>query len=463
MSDPSPEPPVNLVVAGRLCRADGTWGSGEVWVSGERIVAVHDSPQHSQATANARRIDVGDDFVLPGAVDAHVHSLSHQGEGVKAATTAAAAGGVTSIVEMPFDAAGPINNRDRLLAKQELVNDEAAIDVALLGTLSPDGGWREAETLAENGVAGFKVSLFLTDPQRFPRIDDYELLNVMKAVAETGGTLCTHAENNEIVKALLAAETAAGSTDVRAHARTRPPVSETLGVLTALEVAATQGTSLHVCHLSLPRSIDLVSWYQSQGVDVTLETCPHYLTFTDDDLESQKGRLKINPPLRTKSDRDGVWNRLESGNVTIVSSDHAPWPADLKDRERILDNHSGVPGVETLVAAALGAAIRRSPDLSTLETVVDSLTIAPAKRFGLDRRKGSLDAGKDADIMIFSPDAKVAVDGKALHSNAGWSPYDGMALGGSVTTTISRGQIVWTSDAGIQAPAGRGRLLSPSD
>lgn len=398
--------------------------------------------------------------MLPGGVDAHVHSLSHCGEGITAATSAAAAGGVTTIVEMPFDATGPINDRDRLLAKQDLVNDEAVVDVAMLGTLAPAGGWREAEALADNGVVGFKVSLFLTDSIRFPRINDYELLHVMQASSDTGRTLCTHAENNEIVQSLLEIEGASNPTDPQAHSRTRPPISETLGVLTALEIAANHGTALHVCHLSLPRSIDLVSWYQSQGADVTLETCPHYLSFTEADLDRQRGDLKINPPLRTAADRDGLWNRLGSGAVAVVSSDHAPWPRKFKDHDHILNNHSGAPGVETLVAVTLGGAIRRDPDLSTLGTVVDALTAGPAKRFGIDHRKGSLEVGKDADIMVFSPDTDVRIDGSALHSNAGWSPYAGMAPGGIVTHTISRGDVVWTREGGLTGRAGRGKILT---
>lgn len=455
----TPETDPDLIVAGRIRRADGSWGRGEIWIAGDVIASVHDSPPEGQGTG-AKRIDVGNDFVLPGAVDAHVHSLSHSGEGIRAASAAAAAGGVTTIVEMPFDATGPISNRDRLLAKQDLVSDEASVDVTLLGTLAPGTGWRQADELAENGVAGFKVSLFLTDDFRFPRINDYELLDVMHAVSMTGRTLCTHAENNEIVKALLASEGSTHPTDPQAHSRSRPPVSETLGVLTALEVAANQGASLHVCHLSLPRSIDLVNWYRSQGVDVTMETCPHYLTFTESDLEDQRGRLKINPPIRSSDARSGIWSRLEKGQIDVVSSDHAPWPLALKSHEHILDNHSGVPGVETLVAASLGGALQRDQDLTAFGAMVDSLTINPAKRFGLDRLKGTLEPGKDADIMIFSPDPDAVVDPASLHSNAGWSPYGGMALGGRVTTTILRGEVIWTHAGGFSGRLDRGRLIS---
>jgi len=447
--------PPTLVVAGRIGGPDGAWREGEVWVAGDTVVAVRDG--RSETGPDVRRIDVGEGFVLPGAVDAHVHTLSHLGEGIAAATRAAAAGGVTTIVEMPFDSTGPINNRDRLLAKQDLVAHEAVVDVALLGTLCPDGGWREAETLAGNGVVGFKVSLFLTDAFRFPRISDYELRDVMRAVADTGRTLCTHAENNEIIQGLLAAERRGRPTDPQAHSRTRPPVAERLGVLTALEVAAEQGSALHVCHLSLPSSVDLARWYRSQSVDVTVETCPHYLTFTERDLDSQRGRLKINPPLRTSADREGLWERVEDGTIGVISSDHAPWPTESKDHEHILDNHSGVPGVETLVSVTLGQALRRG--LGTFAAAVNALTIAPARRYGLDEHKGSLEVGKHADIITFEPAESVQIDGSRLHSNAGWSPYDGFAPGGRVSHTISRGEVVWSRGAGLSARNGRGRIL----
>lgn len=454
--------PPTLVVAGRIRQTDGAWRRGEVVIAGEQIVAVTDGAT-PEIGSHVTRIDVGDDFVLPGAVDAHVHSLSHTGEGVAASTRAAAAGGVTTIVEMPFDKTGPINTPDALRTKQDLVNNEAHVDVAMLGTLSPDGGWRHAEALADHGAVGFKVSLFLTDVHRFPRINDFELLSVMQSVAETGRTLCTHAENNEIVQSLLDIEGATNPTDPQAHTRTRPPISETLGVLTALEVAAEKGTALHVCHLSLPRSVDLVRWYQSQGADITLETCPHYLSFTSDDLDVKRGRLKINPPLRSAADRDGLWNRVDDGGIGIISSDHAPWPTEWKDHERILDNHSGIPGVETLVSVTLGRALGADPTLARFSRAVDALTIGPAKRFGIDDRKGSLEVGKHADIAIFSPDAAAVIDGNSLHSNAGWSPYDGIAPGGLVTHTISRGSLVWRSASGLTAAEGRGEILTRSD
>ncbi len=448
-----------LILSGQL-RREGRWGRGRLWIADGRIDALTDVD--GEIPDGANHLDVGDALLLPGAVDAHVHCLSHPGEGIAAATAAAAAGGVTTIVEMPFDGAGAINSVDRVRAKQELIASQAVIDVALLGTLAPGGGWRRAADLVDAGVVGFKASLFLTDPRRFPRIDDLELQSVMAAVGETGVTLCTHAENNEIIKGLLADPQAQRSRDPMTHARTRPPVSETLAVLTALESAATHKNALHLCHLSLPRGVDLVSWYRRQGVDVTLEVCPHYLLFTEQDMAMQRGRLKINPPLRREADREGLWQRLADGAIDVISSDHAPWPAELKDHEIILDNHSGVPGVQTLVTVTLAEALRRDPSRVLFDRAVDALTINPARRYGIDDRKGSLAPGRDADVVVFDPALRAVVDAVEMHSNAGWTPYQGFAHTGAVTHTFSRGRLAFSRSGGLVARPGDGRLVSRS-
>lgn len=454
--------PVDLVVRGRLREPGSGWARGAVCVRDGRIAEVVFGPAAESVSAT-RVLDVGESFVLPGAVDAHVHSYSHPGEGIEASTRAAAAGGVTTIIEMPFDAHGPVNSRDRLLAKQDLVDAGAVIDVALLGTLAPEGGWRAVDELVDGGVVGFKVSLFLTDAFRFPRINDRELIDVMTATGQAGRTVCVHAENNEIVKAMITEQQdASRAGDAQAHTRSRPPIAETLGALTALEVAANTGAALHLCHLSLPRGIDFVDWYRQQGANVSVETCPHYLTFSEEDLDVQRGRLKINPPLRRTADRDGLWRQLHAGKIDVISSDHAPWSPELKDRPAILDNHSGVPGVETLVAGTLGRALSYDDDLATFGRAVDALTLAPAARYGLAQRKGSLEPGKDADIMVFSVDPDFTIDETALHSNAGWSPYNGRRPGGRVTHTISRGKTVWTASDDLQVSPGTGTIVEVS-
>jgi allantoinase len=438
---------IEIAVTGLMRDEFGDWTRREIGVD-EGVIVSLGSPGTTPAR---RRLDVGERYLLPGMVDAHVHSLSHAGEGVAAATRSAAAGGVTTIVEMPFDLAGPINNTDRLARKQELVTDEACVDVALLGTPAPIDGWRRIDSLAAAGAVGLKVSLFLTDPDRFPRISDDDLINVFTAAAANDLPVCVHAENNEIIKALIA-ELRAGGDDPLTHCRSRPPLAETLGVLTALEVAADTGVKLHVCHASLPRSVDLVRRYAAEGADVSLETCPHYLLLDEADMRRQGARLKINPPLRTASAREGLWERLERGDIEVISSDHAPWPVEWKTKPNVFDNHSGAPGVETIYPMVLAEAIKRGP--TSFEAAVRAMTVNPARRYNL-RGKGQLAVGFDADIAVFDPDEQWLIDETQLHSNAGWSPYDGMASQGRITLTMVRGRVVFDGSSVVAA----GRLL----
>lgn len=449
-----------LQIRGTLKFPDGQWRRGQLNIAGEKISGIHAVDQQDRISQNVRTVDVGDAFVLPGAVDAHVHSLSHQNEGISAATAAAAAGGVSTIVEMPFDYSGPINNLDRLWAKQNLVNNEAYVDVALLGTLDPQSRGKEAERLTDGGVVGFKASLFDTDSFRFPRTSDFQLLEVLAATRDVGRTLCVHVENNEVINGRLQEERAQGSIDPQSHTRSRPPVSESLGVLTAMEIAADTQSRLHLCHLSLPRSVDLVSWYRGQGADITLETCPHYLTFVQDDLDEQGGHLKINPPLRTSEDRDGLWARLANGDIPVISSDHAPWPAKLKEHDVMLDNKSGAPGVQNVVSLSLGGALRRDTTMRLFDQVVQALTYAPAERYGLDGRKGSLEPGKDADVMVFERLDDAAIELEHQYSNAGWTPYNGVRPGGRITHTFVRGALAYTASDGLAVQPGHGELIT---
>ncbi|WP_248762337.1 dihydroorotase family protein [Pseudarthrobacter sp. SSS035] len=456
----SPRP--TLVVTGTLRLPNGSYGQGSVWISGETIDRVTSgSPRSEAELGGARHIDVGDAYVLPGAIDAHVHCYSHEGEGMLAATRSAAAGGVTTIVEMPFDRTGPVRDADLVNRKSEIITREAVTDVALMGTLWPGGGWREAEPMAEAGVVGYKVSLYHTDTNRFPRVDDAELLNIMAATTDVKRTLAVHAENNEIVQHLQRVERESNPLDPLTHVRTRPPVSESLGVLTAMEIAHDRGTRLHLCHMSIPRAVKLAAWWNEDGADISLETCPHYLTFTADDMHAQGARLKINPPLRDREHVEGLWQGIGDGLVPIISSDHAPWPLSMKSHEHILENASGAPGVETLVNVTLGGALKRSPDPATyFHNAVAALTSGPADRFGIGDRKGRLEPGFDADLMVFRPDAGYTVEDDAMHSNAGWTPYSGMRPGGFVEKTFLRGRLIWDSASGELGQAGYGRHVT---
>lgn len=441
---------VDLRIRGLLANEPGHFRRGEILVREGRIVAVG-APTATPATQS---INVGDAYLLPGMVDGHVHSLSHPGEGIAPATAAAAAGGVTTIVEMPFDHDGPINDVDRLARKQELVRQQAHVDVALLGTVAPGGGWRRIDGMRERGVVGLKVSLFETDSRRFPRIAERELIDVFSAARANELPVCVHAGNDDIVRSLTGRPHEEGD-DPLADCRSRPPISASLGLLTALEAACRTRASVHVCHASLPRSVDLVRQYVARGADVSLETCPHYLLLDTTDTDRRGALLKINPPLREPSAREGLWERLIHGDIDVISSDHAPWQLPSTTTDNVFDNHCGVPGVETGYPLVLAEALRRGP--AAFDAAVTAMTINPARRFGLGDRKGLLAPGYDADIAVFDPEADTLVDEAALHSHAGWSPYHGVRQRGGISLVIRRGQIVY--DGVLRSEPGQGALV----
>jgi allantoinase len=427
-----------------------------VVVEGGKIVAV--TPDIGAAEVE-QRDDFGEALIVPGMVDAHVHCLSDGGEGVIAGTSSAAAGGVTTIIEMPFDGAGPINSVDRLKAKIQLVEKEAVIDVALLGTVVPDGGWTEIQGMVDEGAVGFKVSTFNTDSVRFPRSTEPQLRNVMAAIAAANSIVCVHAENDDVIRPLMTLAENATSEDPRVHAAVRPPVAEELGVVQVLATANEAGARAHLCHLSLPRSVRLANWYRdNEGSDISVETCPHYLVFSTEDVVAQGGRLKINPPVRDKEEAEGLWSLLEAGKIDVVASDHAPWTVEKKSHKIMLDNHSGAPGVETIYATVLAEAVRRGPAM--LAAAVRAMSSGPADRYALGDRKGRLAPGYDADIAVFDPSQPWLVDERELHSNAGWSPYHGRSIAGRVVRTISRGVDVWDGQ-NVTAGPGTGNFVRP--
>lgn len=388
-------------------------------------------------------LDFGDALLLPGAVDVHVHTRSYDGEGIERCTRSAAAGGVTTIVDMPYDAAGPVDSLAAFEAKVEHVEREAHIDVALWGTVPPRGPIEDVPTLVAAGAAAFKLSTFETHPQRFPRIPDGQLLAAFEQIAAAGGLAGVHAENDEIVRAGIAAEQAAtGGADPLAHARSRPPVAEHEAIARVLELARATGVRLHVCHVSTPRGVELVTSARDDGVDVSAETCPHYLLLDESALSRIGGEAKINPPLRAQP--------LPPDGLDLISSDHVGWPAERKHGPDIFALASGAPGVELivpLVSDALGPA-----------ELVRLVSAAPARRFGLWPRKGNLMPGADADVLVLDPDAEFVVDPASLVTEAGWSPYTGRRVRGRVIATFSRGTQVWDGQKVVSEP-GHGRFV----
>jgi allantoinase len=376
----------------------------------------------------------------------HVHTRSYAEEGIERCTTAAAAGGVTTIVDMPYDAIGTVDSLPAFERKVADVGSEAVIDVALWATVPPAGPLDEVRALVDAGAASFKCSTFDTHPQRFPQIPDPQLLRAFTEIARAGGMVGIHAENDELVRAGIAAERAAGhGADPLAHARSRPPVAENEAIGRVLEMARVTGVRIHICHVTTPRGVELIARARADGVDATGETCPHYLLLDESDLAAQGGPCKINPPLRP--------GKLGPAGLELIASDHVGWPVERKRGPDIFALASGAPGVELIAALVHDA-------LGPLE-LVRLVCEQPAKRFGLWPRKGTLAPGADADVMVLDESIAWTVEPAWLVTPAGWSPYAGRQLRGRVIATFSRGERVWDGERVLARP-GHGRFV-PAD
>ena len=446
---------LDLLVTGDLVLNDGVWRKAAVGVQDGKVAGLYASV--GAAPAATETVDADGCLIYPGMVDAHVHCHSNTAENFDLATQAAAAGGVTTIVEMPYDQGAPVNKPEVFRKKVGVIGRTCRVDVAMLATLRKRAEAEEVAPLVREGACGFKMSVYETDPDRFPRIDDDILWQFMPEIARHGVPVGFHGEIDLIIEDLIARAKRAGHTAPLDHYRTRPPASETLAILKLLELAYWTKVKLHVFHTSQPRSVELVQWFKAQGVDVTVETCPHYLLLdAEADLPRVKAFAKINPCILMQKEREELWAHVLAGRIDFIASDHAPWPLERKQKENFFENASGAPGLETSLPLMHDAlVVKRSQDPSVVARL---LCGNPAKRFVLAPRKGSIALGADADFAVLDPRRPFTVEGKKSYSSAKWSPYDGWTTQGRVIRTILRGRTIYDGEK-VVGPAGFGQFL----
>ncbi|MFD1881887.1 dihydroorotase [Paracoccus pacificus] len=444
----------DLVVRGRVVLTDREVENGFVAVSDGKVALIG----QGAAPAGRDSHDLGAALILPGAVDAQVHSLSQKGaEGFAASTAAAAAGGVTTIVDMPYDEGDLIASAAAVGRKAARAEAEARVDVALYGTIDPEEGPARIAEQAEAGVCAFKFSTFGTDPKRFPRIPPALLLAAFAEVAKTGLAAGVHNEDDAYVREAMAAVQTSGITDWRAHGLSRPPMTEILALLQIYETGAETGCPAHVVHCSLDRGYELARSYRDQGFVSTIECCIHYLTLDEEnDVARLGGRAKINPPIRPRAEVESLWRQVAAGNVSMVSTDHVSWSLDRKNDPDMLKNASGVPGLEVMVPLFVRGALDRGIPLTWAARLMAE---NPARHFRLDHRKGGIAVGRDADLIVLEPVPRVYDAAASKFSVAGWSPYDGIELPWTVAGTWLRGMQVF--DGASVAPEGTGSFVRP--
>jgi allantoinase len=398
-------------------------------------------------------------FVLPGAIDAQVHSRSQKGqEDFVWSTRSAAAGGVTTIVDMPYDDGCLIATAERFRTKVVEAGAQARVDFALYATVDPQEGARRIDELADAGAAAFKFSTFGTHPQRFPRIPPQMLFECFSAVGPRGLVAGIHNENDEMVRAFIAKVEASNVTDYRAHGLSRPPITEALATAEVFELGAGCGCPVHIVHSSIARGYELAAAYRAQGHGATIEACIHYLTLDEEnDVRRLGGKAKINPPLRPRREVDALWHHLAAGNVTVVSTDHVSWSEDRKTDPNMLKNASGVPGLEVLYSLLMKGLSERDLPLTHAARL---LAHNPAALFRIGHVKGALAVGRDADIVLMRRDPYRYLAGDSGNNFVSWSPYDGIELPFRVAATFVRGMCV-AADGRVTAEPGCGRFVRP--
>lgn len=443
----------DLVLAGTVVLPSMVIEDGYVAVRDGRVAHVGEgTPPHAR-----ERHLLGKALILPGAIDAQTHSLSQKNqEDFIWSTRSAAAGGVTTIVDMPYDEGNLVCSAEAVRIKVAHAEPQARVDFALYGTINPEEGASRIAEQAEAGVAAFKFSTFGTDPVRFPRISPPLLAEAFAAVAKTGLTAGVHNEDDESVRAAMARVKASGITDWRAHGMSRPPLTELLATLQIYETGAQTGCDAHVVHCSLSRGYDIAADYRAHGFGATIECCIHYLTLDEEnDVRRLGGKAKINPPIRPRAEVEALWRQVAAGNVTLVSTDHVSWSEDRKTNPDMLANSSGVPGLEAMVPLFVKGALERGISLTWAAKL---MAANPARHFRLGT-KGALEAGKDADITVLVDRPVVYDAARSGHNVVGWSPYNGITLPWTVAGTWLRGQQVF--DGTNVAEPGAGRWVRP--
>jgi allantoinase len=448
---------LDLVVrGGKLVTPDGIVRA-DFGVMRGKIVHVasdlHDPAHHT--------LDAAGSYVFPGIIDAHVH-FNEPGradwEGIATGSAALAAGGGTCFFDMPLNSEPPVLDAAHLREKRALAEEKSCVDFALWGGLVP-GNLDKLAGLRDAGAIGLKAFMCDSGIESFPRVDATALREGMKRAAKLDLLVAVHAEDDALAAKFTAEQKATGRTDARAYLASRPVEVELEAIRVALELAGETGCALHIVHVSSPEGIALVAEARLQGVDVTAETCPHYLLLNDKDVGRLGAIAKCAPPLRDEKRRIGLWRELRAGRIQTVGSDHSPSRPEMKDSENLFAVWGGIAGCQHGYELLFNAcASSWEKDLPLLAGV---LARNVARRFRIDARKGQLAEGKDADFSLVKLEKKTReITAEELWTRHRISAYVGQKSRVRVTHTYVRGCPVWADGRLTQLPQ-PGQFLAP--
>lgn len=451
--DPGMDRTVDLVLRStRVVTPEGT-RPASVAVADGAIAAVlpyerpHGRAYGSEPPPGARLVDVGDDVVLPGLVDTHVH-VNDPGraewEGFWTATRAAASGGITTLIDMPLNSLPPTTTTAHLRIKREVASRKAHIDVGFWGGALP-GNVKDLKSLHEAGVFGFKAFLSPSGVEEFPELDAAQLDRSLAEITGFGGLLIVHAED----PCELAAAPQRAGAKYADFLASRPRGAENAAIESLIAAARRLDARVHVLHLSSADALPLIAAAKREGVRLTVESCPHFLTLTAEEVPDGATEFKCCPPIREAANQDALWRGLADGTIDCVVSDHSPSTTDLKTSD-FATAWGGISSLQLGLPAIWTQARRRG---HSLDDVARWMSTAPAALAGLDR-KGAIEAGRDADFAVLAPDDSFTVDPAALQHRNRVTAYAGRTLYGVVRSTWLRGRRI-VADGAIAEPSGR--------
>ncbi|MEV1045577.1 allantoinase AllB [Streptomyces sp. NPDC049916] len=435
---------VNLVLRStRVVTPEGIRPAA-VAVAGGSIDAV--LPYDAGVPAGARLEDVGDDVVLPGLVDTHVHVNDpgrSEWEGFYTATRAAAAGGITTLLDMPLNSLPPTTTVENLRVKQAVAAPKAHVDTGFWGGAVPTNVG-DLRPLYEAGVFGFKCFLSPSGVEEFPELDQEQLAGAMAEITGFGGLLIVHAED----PGHLAGAPQRPGPAYADFLASRPRAAENAAIEGLIAQAKRLDARVHVLHLSSGDALPLIAAARREGVRVSVESCPHFLTLTAEEVPDGATEFKCCPPIREAANQDALWAGLADGTIDCVVSDHSPCTTDLKTSD-FASAWGGISSLQLGLPAMWSEARRRG---HTLEDIARWMSAAPAELAGL-RRKGAIEAGRDADFAVLAPEAVFTVDPAELFHRNQVTAYAGRTLHGVVRSTWLRGVRI-AADGVLTEPTG---------
>jgi allantoinase len=403
-------------------------------------------------------VDVGEECVLmPGLVDTHVH-VNEPGrtewEGFQSATRAAAAGGVTTIVEMPLNSIPPTTTLENFRVKLAAADGQCAVDVGFWGGVVP-GNLKELSRLFEAGVLGFKCFLVPSGVDEFPNVTESDLREAMPELTRLGAVLIVHAEVPQPIEEALKEEGVAQSEPRRysTFLMSRPREAENKAVALMIRLSRETGARVHIVHHSSADALSDLRRAKMEGLPLTVETCPHYLSFAAEDIADGATEFKCCPPVRERENREELWGALDEGLIDMVVSDHSPCPPGMKclGTGNFLEAWGGISSLQLRLPIMWTQALDRG---YTINHLAEWLCRAPAGLVSLDKRKGAIAAGFDADLVIWNPHESFRVEPAMLHHRHKLTPYAGQTLSGVVKQTYLRGAKVYDRGQFSEKPLG---------